>query len=67
MILLDLLRLPPFVWFIFLESGDDRPVPASTSGGKEMVRGMSREDSLAVFSGWRIVKSDGTRFTEGKE
>lgn len=53
MILLDLLRRPPFVWLIFLESGDDRPVPPSTSGGKEMVRGISREDSLAVFAARR--------------
>jgi hypothetical protein len=57
MILLDLLRRPPFVWLIFFESGDDRPVPPSTSGGKEMVRGISREDSLAVLA----ARKDGKR------
>jgi hypothetical protein len=32
-----------------LESGDNRREPVSTSGGKEMARGTSREDTLAVF------------------
>lgn len=31
------------------ESGDNRREPVSTSGGKEMARGTSREDTLAVF------------------
>jgi hypothetical protein len=32
-----------------LESGDNRREPVPTSGGKEMARGTSREDTLAVF------------------
>lgn len=32
-----------------LESGDNRRGPVSTSGGKEIVRGMTREDTLAVL------------------
>jgi hypothetical protein len=54
--LLDLLRLPDFVWLI-LDSGDGRRGP-STSGGKEMVRGMRRDDSLAVLDG---DEGEGTR------
>ena len=48
MMLLDRLLRPPLVW-IMLEPGANRCEPVSTSGGKEMARGINREDTLAVL------------------
>lgn len=47
MMLLDLLLRPALVSAILL-SGPNRCGPVSTSGGKEMARGIKREDTLAV-------------------
>lgn len=47
MMLLDLLRRPALVSAILL-SGPNRCGLVSTSGGKEMPRGIKREDTLAV-------------------
>lgn len=52
MMLLDLRRLPALVCIV-LESVANRRGPVSTSGGKEMARGMSKEDTLAVLKGER--------------
>lgn len=48
MILLDRRLLPTLVC-IMLESGANRRWPVSISGGKEMARGISKEDTLAVM------------------
>lgn len=50
MILLDRRRRPCLVWLMVVVFGDNRCWPASTSGGKEMARGTSREDTLAELS-----------------
>lgn len=48
MILLDLLLRPAFVSDM-LVPGPNRCGPVSTSGGKEMARGITKEDTLAVL------------------
>lgn len=48
MMLLDRRLLPTLVWTV-LESGANRRWPVSISGGKEMARGISKEDTLAVM------------------
>lgn len=52
MMLLERLLRPALPWAM-LESGVNRRDAASTSGGKEIARGTSREDTLAVLSGYR--------------
>lgn len=49
MMLLERRRRPCLVWLMVVVFGDNRCCPVSTSGGKEMARGTSREDTLAVL------------------